>query len=60
MSSGLKTKRLLLTVSSVTMQGKYIQGKSTIVLGDLLFWGSVPIFSFFFFPEHLMSTAVKD
>lgn len=59
MSSGLKRKRLLLTVSSVTMQGKYIQGKSTFVLGDFVL-GIGTHFFFFFFPEHLMSTAVKN
>lgn len=47
MSSGLKTERFLLAVSSVTMQGKYIKGNRQCA-GDFLSWGSVPTFWGFF------------
>ena len=48
LSSGFQ-KRLLLTVSSVTMQGKYIKGNWHMCLGTYCAWESIPTFFVFVF-----------
>lgn len=60
LSSGLKTERFLLAVSSVTMQGKYIKGNQQLCLGTFCHGDQYPLFGFFFLSFKLLSTAIKN
>lgn len=59
LSSGLKTERFLLAVSSVTMQGKYIKGNRQCTWGLFIMGVSIR-FLFFFLNFKLLSTAIKN